>query len=517
MKNRIAFFFILLMISVGIYAQKIMKIGIIGLDTSHSTAFTELINSGSDETFSQGFRVVAAYPYGSKTIQSSYERIPGYIEKVKTQGVEIVSSIADLLDKVDCVLLETNDGRLHLEQAMEVFKAGKICYIDKPIGATLGDAIAIYEMAEKYNIPIFSSSALRFTPQNQKLRNNELGKILGADCYSPHKVEPTHPDFGFYGIHGVETLYTAMGTGCESVNRMSSDRGDVVVGRWKDGRIGIFRGITKGPQIYGGTAFTSKGAITVGGYQGYKVLLEQILTFFRTGVAPVSKEETIEIFTFMQASNMSKEQNGKIVTLEEAYQKGWKDAQKLIDELSQIIKDPSLMNQVTRKVQEFFGIEVEIQEPFLCELLTAADIQLDIECSDWRDAIIRSAQPLLDQGKIEDKYIDAMIDNVKENGAYIIISPEFALPHEGFDRGCNEVGMNLIRLKEPVTIEDIDGEIAKVRFFCCMSTEDHKKHMKAFFHLVNMLTNRGFKEELAAAKTPEEAADTIRKYEIRIK
>ena len=115
------------MISTSIYAQKVMRIGIIGLDTSHSTAFTELINSGSDETFSKGFRVVAAYPYGSKTIQSSYERIPGYIEKVKAQGVEITSSIADLLEKVDCVLLETNDGRLHLEQAMEVFKAGKIC------------------------------------------------------------------------------------------------------------------------------------------------------------------------------------------------------------------------------------------------------------------------------------------------------------------------------------------------------------------------------------------------------
>ena len=133
-----------------------------------------------------------------------------------------VFSIADLLEKVDCVLLETNDGRLHLEQAVEVFKSGKICYIDKPVGATLGDAIAIYEMAEKYNAPVFSSSALRFTPQNQKLRNGEFGKILGADCYSPHKVEPTHPDFGFYGIHGVETLYTIMGTGCESVNRMSA-------------------------------------------------------------------------------------------------------------------------------------------------------------------------------------------------------------------------------------------------------------------------------------------------------
>ena len=185
-------------------------------------------------------------------------------------------------------------------------------------------------MAEKYNVPIFSSSALRYSPQNQKLRNGEFGKILGADCYSPHKVEPTHPDFGFYGIHGVETLYTLMGTGCESVNRMSSQDADVVVGRWKDGRIGTFRGIKEGPAIYGGTAYTPQGAIAAGGYEGYKVLLDQILTFFKTGVAPISKEETIEIFTFMKASNMSKEQNGKIVTMEEAYRKGLKDAQKLI-------------------------------------------------------------------------------------------------------------------------------------------------------------------------------------------
>lgn len=330
MKNILFILLAFLSVSFRLYAQDVIKIGIIGLDTSHSTAFTELLNGDSDDKFVKEFEVVAAYPYGSKTIQSSYERIPGYIEQVKKHGVEITSSIAELLDKVDCVMLETNDGRIHLEQAMEVFKSGKICYIDKPIGATLGQAIAIYEMAEKYNVPIFSSSALRYSPQNQKLRNGEFGKILGADCYSPHKVEPTHPDFGFYGIHGVETLYTLMGTGCESVNRMSSQDADVVVGRWKDGRIGTFRGIKEGPAIYGGTAYTPKGSIAAGGYEGYKVLLDQILTFFKTGVAPISKEETIEIFTFMKASNMSKEQNGKIVTMEEAYRKGLKDAQKLI-------------------------------------------------------------------------------------------------------------------------------------------------------------------------------------------
>ena len=330
MKNILFILLTFLSVSFRLYAQDVIKIGIIGLDTSHSTAFTELLNGDSDDKFVKEFEVVAAYPYGSKTIQSSYERIPGYIEEVKKHGVEITSSIAELLDKVDCVMLETNDGRIHLEQAMEVFKSGKICYIDKPIGATLGQAIAIYEMAEKYNVPIFSSSALRYSPQNQKLRNGEFGKILGADCYSPHKVEPTHPDFGFYGIHGVETLYTLMGTGCESVNRMSSKDADVVVGRWKDGRIGTFRGIKEGPAIYGGTAYTPKGAIAAGGYEGYKGLLDQILTFFKTGVAPISKEETIAIFTFIKASNMSKEQNGKIVTMEEAYRKGLKDAQKLI-------------------------------------------------------------------------------------------------------------------------------------------------------------------------------------------
>ena len=330
MKNILFILLAFLSVSFRLYAQDVIKIGIIGLDTSHSTAFTELLNGDSDDKFVKEFEVVAAYPYGSKTIQSSYERIPGYIEEVKKHGVEITSSIAELLDKVDCVMLETNDGRIHLEQAMEVFKSGKLFYIDKPIGATLGQAIAIYEMAEKYNVPIFSSSALRYSPQNQKLRNGEFGKILGADCYSPHKVEPTHPDFGFYGIHGVETLYTLMGTGCESVNRMSSQDADVVVGRWKDGRIGTFRGIKEGPAIYGGTAYTPKGSIAAGGYEGYKVLLDQILTFFKTGVAPISKEETIEIFTFMKASNMSKEQNGKIVTMEEAYRKGLKDAQKLI-------------------------------------------------------------------------------------------------------------------------------------------------------------------------------------------
>ena len=76
------------------FSQEVVKLGLIGLDTSHSTAFSKLIN-GTGEEWSAGFKVVAAYPYGSQTIKSSYERIPKYIEEVQTYGVEVVNSIAD--------------------------------------------------------------------------------------------------------------------------------------------------------------------------------------------------------------------------------------------------------------------------------------------------------------------------------------------------------------------------------------------------------------------------------------
>lgn len=339
-KSLISLLFVL-SFSLYVSAEDVIRVGIIGLDTSHSTAFTELIN-GSDSPFAGEFKVVAAYPYGSRTIKSSYERIPGYIDFVKQYGVEITASIAELLDKVDCVLLETNDGRLHFEQAAEVFRSGKICYIDKPLGATLGQAIAICRLASTYGAPVFSSSALRYSPVNADIRAGKYGKVSGADCYSPHTVEPTHPDFGFYGIHGVETLFTVMGTGCTEVSRMNSPgTADIVTGRWADGRIGTFRAIIGGPAVYGGTVFTETGAMQAGGYAGYEVLVEQILEYFRTGKSPVSEEETLEMFAFMKASNMSLERGGEPVSIAEAFLEGEKEAAELLREYRLAVLDPA--------------------------------------------------------------------------------------------------------------------------------------------------------------------------------
>jgi predicted dehydrogenase len=292
------------------------RIGIIGLDTSHSTAFTKVLNDPAAGPEFGGYKVVAAYPKGSNDIKSSVDRIPGYTEDVKKLGVEIVNSIEDLLPKVDVVLLETNDGRLHLEQALPVLRAGKRMFIDKPIAANLADTIAIFENAKHFNVPVFSSSSLRYISGAKEIAEGSIGKVLGADTFSPATLEKTHPDLFWYGVHGVEILFTVMGTGCKSVTRTYTENFDMAVGVWQDNRIGTFRGLRSGRADYGGTVFGEKGITVLGKYSGYNPLLIKIIEFFRTGIPPVGAEETIEIFTFMAAADESKLKGGTPVDME---------------------------------------------------------------------------------------------------------------------------------------------------------------------------------------------------------
>ncbi|ADB36668.1 Gfo/Idh/MocA family protein [Spirosoma linguale] len=297
------------------------RVGIIGLDTSHSTAFVKALNGPDANAVFLGYKVVAAYPQGSKDIESSTSRVPAYTEEVKKQNVEIVSTISDLLKKVDVVLLETNDGRLHLEQAIQVLKAGKRLFIDKPVAASLPDAIAIYEASRKYNIPLFSASSLRHIKGIEQVDKRQ---VVGADTFSPAVLEKTHPDFFWYGIHGVETLYTVMGTGCKQVVRVHTDGTDIIVGTWADGRIGTVRGTRTGRHDYGGTVFTQTGNLILGPYGGYEPLLQDIITYYETGKVPVTPEETIEIFAFMEAADESKRRGGAAVTLESVMAKATK-------------------------------------------------------------------------------------------------------------------------------------------------------------------------------------------------
>jgi len=295
------------------------KLGIIGLDTSHSPAFTKYINDPEKPSM-KGVKVTAAYPFGSTMIESSASRIPEYTEQVKGMGVTIIDNIDSLIDQVDGILLETNDGTLHLEQALRVIKAGKPMFIDKPVAAGLIDVFRIYKAAKENQVPVFSSSSLRYIKKAQEIRHEKvIGEVTGASTFSPEHWEPSHTDLFWYGIHGIEILYTLMNTGCQRVKRILTENTDLVIGEWSGGRLGTFRGDLEGRQQYGGTAFGTEGVAEVGSYDGYGPLLEKIMEFFRTGISPVDDRETLELYTFMEAADVSKNRNGDWVELKEVY------------------------------------------------------------------------------------------------------------------------------------------------------------------------------------------------------
>ena len=310
-----------------------LRAGVIGLDTSHATAFAKLFNDPKSTGDIADVKIVAAFPGGSQDIESSRNRIADFTKQYTDLHIAIVDSIPKLLEQVDVVLLESVDGRPHLDQARPVFQAGKPLFIDKPLAGSLADAIAIDELGKKYKVPWFSSSSLRYSPGTVAILSDpKVGAIIGCDSWSPCPLEEHHPDLFWYGVHGVETLYTVMGPGCVSVTRVHTDGADVVVGAWSDGRIGTFRGIRSGKSDYGATVFGKNGIAQTGKYEGYKPLVEQIATFFKTRRPPIKSEETLELFAFMEAADVSKRQGGATIKLADVMQKAKEEAMRKLGE-----------------------------------------------------------------------------------------------------------------------------------------------------------------------------------------
>ncbi len=201
-------------------------------------------------------------------------------------------------------------------------------------------------------------------------------------------------------------------------------------------------------------------------------------------------------------------------------------AKGLIDEITPVItemvKPEELAQDVMKELKTVIGDyfkqsvenEADIISPSLHHLLRATDIEVDVECTDWKDAIRKSGEKLVERGYIEERYIDAMIKSVEEYGPYVVLSKGFAMPHAKVEEGSIRLGMHLIRLKNPVPfgVEELDP----VEFVCCLSAIDHKSYLKAFFNLVNMLKDEEYRKLLHGAEDEEEIARIIVRYEYSI-
>ena len=297
------------------WATKDLKAGIIGTDTSHVPAFTGLFAKHPEWRI----KVVAAFPGGSPDVKESAGRVEQFAKAINEKyGVELVPSIEALLAKVDVVLIESVDGRPHLEQARPVFRARKRLFIDKPFTASLKDAREIVRLSQESGTPFFSCSCARFQPEIWRLRTDAgVGKVAKVQGSAPMSLEPHHPDLFWYGIHGVEALFTVMGPGCVSVSRKAEGDLDITTGRWEDGRIGIFRGVKKGDYKPVVKVWGEKGEVETQGGFSYDGMVRVMAEFFHTGKAPIDPQETLQIIEFMTAAQLSSDRGGAEVKLEE--------------------------------------------------------------------------------------------------------------------------------------------------------------------------------------------------------
>ena len=298
-----------------------LKLGILDFDTSHAVEFTKRLNHvGIDkDQWVDGAKVVVGCPGESKL---SPERIAGYTDQMKKMEVPLVDKPADMIGKVDAMLIEAVDGSVHWERAKPFLTAGVPCYVDKPFTCSVADAHKIVELAAKNKLPLFSSSSLRFAPELvHYLADAKHGKVLGAVTWGPAPlsgVENRNQGLFHYGIHAIEVLYTLMGRGCESVTCTSDKAADVVTGHWKDGRVATIRGNRSGPGVYGAIVFAEKStqSLNIGTKYIYRELLKKIVETYTTGKPPIDIAVTVEIVAFIEAAFKSANNHGMVQKVE---------------------------------------------------------------------------------------------------------------------------------------------------------------------------------------------------------
>jgi hypothetical protein len=288
-----------------------IRIGLVGLDSTHAVAFTELFNATSNHVVAAAHGMETDFPLSIRRRAEIAREVTGRL------GVPLVGSIDELVSTVDAIMILSADGRQHLTEARVVLPSGKPTFIDKPLAANARDGAEIFRLARQAGAMCFSASALRFSPEIGKLRDLPFSASSLYIAQGPLGTEPGHPDFSWYGIHTVEALYTAMGAGCRHVTRTATPDSEVATGVWPDGRVGEIECARVGPVDFEVTVTDAQTRVTGRGFS-YSPLVAAIGQFFATRHPPVSADETLEMLRFIDAADASKAAGGVPVPLTSA-------------------------------------------------------------------------------------------------------------------------------------------------------------------------------------------------------
>lgn len=145
----------------------------------------------------------------------------------------------------------------------------------------------------------------------------------------------------------------------------------------------------------------------------------------------------------------------------------------------------------------------------MLENITEQAITLNVKASNWEDAICKCAKPLLEAGKIEKSYIDAMIDAVHRIGPYIVLGNHVALAHARPECGVNEMAVHFSTLEPPICFGS--DKFDPVSLVITLAAVDADSHLELISELATVLMDPENIDYLVASKTSSEFLGLLNK------
>lgn len=143
----------------------------------------------------------------------------------------------------------------------------------------------------------------------------------------------------------------------------------------------------------------------------------------------------------------------------------------------------------------------------LKDILKKEYISIDVEATNWEEAINAAGKILIKEGIATQEYIKETIQSVKELGPYIVIKKGIAMPHATTHKGVNKNGIVLVKLKEPVEFGNKEND--PVNYIFMLATLDMEAHISALSSLSYLLADEEFFKILNNAKNKGEIIEYI--------
>lgn len=184
-------------------------------------------------------------------------------------------------------------------------------------------------------------------------------------------------------------------------------------------------------------------------------------------------------------------------------------------EIPVVVVGALLTNQDKKRIEDSIKRNYHFQgsEKMLSEVTNESLIRLNIEAVNWKDAIRKSANPLVKNGYATENYVNGMIKTTEESGPYIVISKGVALPHARPELGAKKIGITVTTLKTPINFGNKNND--PVQFIFALCAVDNKSHLKAMSELVNFISDQNFLKSLVKETRPANVYTLIKKFESR--